>query len=82
MANMDLLSTCPQCRGVWLTSTMNGGYCHVCAGHREAALRRAQQVKPTNVVHRQHVALHNEAKRGIKEARLMSRMLEGETRRL
>lgn len=82
MANMDLLSTCPQCRGVWLTSTMQGGYCHVCSGHREAALRRAQLVKTTNVVHKHHVALHNEAKRGIKKAGHVSRMLEGETRRL
>jgi len=82
MANMDQLSVCPRCRGVWLTSTLRNGVCHVCSGQLLAEQRRMKQAKASHVVQRQHVAIPNEANRGIKEARAMHGVLEGEVRRL
>ena len=82
MASVDLLSTCPRCKGVWLTSTMSGGHCHVCAGQLIAAQRRMKQTRPGNVMHKQQVTIPEGAKCEINAARVMYGVLEGEARRL
>lgn len=82
MASMDLLTVCPQCKGVWLTSTMRGGLCHVCAGHLEAAQRSLRRAKPGHVVQRQQVTIPDEARSGIKKAGAMYGVLEREARRM
>lgn len=82
MLNMDMLSTCPQCKGVWLTSTMKGGLCHICAGKLIAAQRSLKMTKTGHVVQRQQVTILDEARSGIKKTGTVYGVLEREARRM